>query len=151
MPFWKNSLIKHLGLNCIRYVNDTKKVWGNLVIPSGSCTLGSYSSKTFKLTNGWSLPHSLQEWTNRWAVSHRASSPDISLPLLLTSINKKQLLLRSWDEERSLTINQLISRTEPVVIPLRAPQTRGETFPQGFSGNPHTAWEALTSGTLVLH
>lgn len=35
--------------------HDTKRVWGNLAIPSWSCTLGSYSSKNLKLTNGWSL------------------------------------------------------------------------------------------------
>lgn len=60
---------------------------------------------------------------NRWAVSCRASSPGISLFLLLTSINKKQLLLRSCDEERCLSWNQLISR-RGLMIPLRASDMR---------------------------
>lgn len=82
---------------------------------------------------------------NRWAVSNRASSPDISLSL--RSINKKQLLLRSCDEEGCLTTNQLISRRELMVIPLRAPETREKTFLWGFSGKPHIAWETLTLGS----
>lgn len=82
--------------------------------------------------------HCSRNEQNRWAVSCRASSPDISLSLLLTSINKKQLPLRNCDEERCLTINQLISRREH--------QTR-ETFLRGFSGKPRTARQTLILGT----
>lgn len=82
--------------------------------------------------------HCSRNEQNRWAVCCRASSPNISLSLLLTSINKKQLPLRNCDEERCLTINQLISRREH--------QTR-ETFLRGFSGKPHTAQQTLILGT----
>lgn len=148
MPFWKISLIKHLGLNCIRYVHDTKRFEVTWKFLLDSAFRGITAPKTWSwlMVGHCSTPSRNEQ--NRWAVSHRASSPDISLSLLLTSINKKQLLLRSCDEEGCLTINQLISRRELVVIPLRAPQTRGDTFQLGFSEKPHKAWETLNSGTF---
>lgn len=147
MPFWKISLIKHLGLNCIRYVHDTKRfevTWKFLVDPT---LQGVTAPKTWSwLTVGHCSTPSRNE-QNRWAVSHRASTPDISLSLLLTSINMKQFL-RSCDEEGCLTINQLISRRELMVIPLRAPQTRGETFQLGISEKHGKHW---TQGLSVLN
>lgn len=64
----------------------------------------------------------------------------------MTSINRKQLLLRSCDEEGCLIVKKLNSRRELMVIPPRA-LWRVDRFQLDFSGKPHTACKTLNSST----